>query len=437
MRVSARLLSVLAVGCALRGANPDEAIVTAMRSAAGINDVRVLRRIGVDTDLDLVLAAGFSGPTASGSSPRAWQWWGKDTPLGLFLQRREQAGMVYRLAIDKGLPDMDCSARLERVTSAEVVLSCTPEKGRFGPMRKFVYDSRAKTLVKQFDYSPYQMARIFVSGERAILVGSNYRELVALEYDPARTPAFRVLRGGEKAAWEARLTTTAGTVGLEMRREIYIQPEPSGEIRFGRGRRFAMKDGLITQKAARGAMDYPLPQSSYDEFARARPERVRDGYRRDGTTIEEKIGPWQVEGDRLWFGKTFYDGEGNTGVGGFGYFDSSEKKYKIYSPREIAGWSVAAILVEPDTIWLGLIGNGEYRDCAGGLMAFDRKTQQIERFDLPDVVASIARAGEHLVIATAFGPAVLDNGRLGRFFVDKTSDGRLYVAEAAASFASR
>jgi hypothetical protein len=164
---------------------------------------------------------------------------------------------------------------------------------------------------------------------------------------------------------------------------------------------------------------------------------VRDGYRRDGTTIEEKIGPWQVEGDRLWFGKTFYDGEGNTGVGGFGYFDSSEKKYKIYSPREIAGWSVAAILVEPDTIWLGLIGNGEYRDCAGGLMAFDRKTQQIERFDLPDVVASIARAGEHLVIATAFGPAVLDNGRLGRFFVDKTSDGRLYVAEAAASFASR
>jgi hypothetical protein len=40
--------------------------------------------------------------------------------------------------------------------------------------------------------------------------------------------------------------------------------------------------------------------------------------------------------------------------------------------------------------------------------------------------------GEHLLIATEFGPAVLDGGRVRRFFVDETSDGRLYVEEATA-----
>ena len=114
-----------------------------------------------------------------------------------------------------------------------------------------------------------------------------------------------------------------------------------------------------------------------------------------------------------------------------------EKKYQIYSPAEIAGWSVSAILVEPDTIWLALGNNGEYGTTAGGMLAFHRTTQQIERFDLPDVTQSIARVGEHLLMATQFGPAVLDSGRVQRYFVDETSDGRPYVTEAVAGGSAR
>ena len=58
------------------------------------------------------------------------------------------------------------------------------------------------------------------------------------------------------------------------------------------------------------------------------------------------------------------------------------------------------------------------------------------KFDLPDIVQSIARVGDHLLIATEFGPAVIDDGRVRRFFVDRTSDGRLYVAEAATDASS-
>jgi hypothetical protein len=423
---------VFAVACVVRGADPDAAIVTAMHSAAGVDHVQVLRRTRVDADMDLVIATGSLRTPPVTYGQQRW-YWGEETPLGVFLQRPERPDMVYRLAVDKGQRDIDCSARLERVTSTEVVISCTPEKGRFGPMRKFVYDSRAKALVKQFDYSPYEMARIFASGERAVLVGTNYQELAAVEYDPARTPAFRILRGAEETAWTRRVPTTTGTVGLEMRREIYIGPESFEEVRFGGGRGFTlMKGGLVTEKTARGAIRFPLPQSTYDEFAKARPGRVRDGYRRPGTIIDERIGPSQIEGDRLWFGKTFYDGEGNTGIGGFGYFDAVEKKYRIYSPPEIAGWSVSAILAEPDTIWLGIADNGEYGTSAGGMLAFNRRTQQIRKFELPDVAQGIARVGEHLVLATQSGPAVLDSEGVRRFFVDETSNGRLYVAEATA-----
>jgi len=104
--------------------------------------------------------------------------------------------------------------------------------------------------------------------------------------------------------------TGTGTTGLEMRREIYIEPGPLPATHFGSGHRFGLTKAkgevpLITERTGHGSVQYALPQSTYDEFASARPGRVRDGYRRSGTTIDEHIGPWQIEGDRLWFGKTF------------------------------------------------------------------------------------------------------------------------------------
>jgi hypothetical protein len=436
MRLRARLWIGFAVACVMCGADPDQAIVTAMSSATSVGHVQVLRRAEVNPELDLVIAVGSLRRPPATYIQQRWEW-SEETSLGLFLQSRDRPDVVYRVAVEKGPKDIDCAGRLERATATEVVISCTPEKGRFGPIRKFVYDSRAKALVKQLDYAPYEMARIFVSGERAVFIGTDDERLIAVEYDPARAPAFRVLKGAEEAQWTKRVPTSTGTVGLEMRREVYIDPRPFEDIHFGRGARFGLAKGegetlLISERTGRGGARYLLPQSTYDDFASARPGRVSDGYGRAGTTIGEHIGPWQIDGERLWFGKTFYDGEGNTGVGGFGYFDSVEKKFRIYAPAEIAGWSVSAILVEPETVWLALASNGEYGTSAGGMIVFDRRTQQIEKFDVPDVATSIARVGEHLVLATAFGPAVLDQGQVRRYFVDETSDGRPYIAEAVA-----
>ena len=37
----------------------------------------------------------------------------------------------------------------------------------------------------------------------------------------------------------------------------------------------------------------------------------------------------ETEGDRLWFGTTYYAGEGQTGVGGFGYFDAVAGAFRL------------------------------------------------------------------------------------------------------------
>jgi hypothetical protein len=358
-------------------------------------------------------------------------WWGPKSKLGLFLQRRTDAGLLYKIVVDNGQDD--CYARVERATATDVVLSCTPEKGGPGLNRKFVYDIRAKALVKRVEYDPFAMRRIFVSAEKAVLVGADHRRLIVVEYDPGREPSFRLLAGAEAEPWMRRAPFTTGTVGAgaEQRSEIYVQPREFKPVHFGPEGRFTFPDSKQALLVVdRNGEEFQLPQSTYGEFRVARPERVKDGYSREATAIEEIIGPWQIADGTLWFAKTFYDGEGTSGVGGFGFFDSQARKYRVYSPAEVRNWSATAMLVESDSVWLALAINGEGWVNAGGVVRFNRATQKVDRFGLREIVWEIARVSDRLVMATQFGAAVFDGEKLRRFFIDETTDGRLRVAEA-------
>jgi hypothetical protein len=176
--------------------------------------------------------------------------------------------------------------------------------------------------------------------------------------------------------------------------------------------------------------NYDLRQSTYDDFARARGRRVKDGYVRDGTVIEEKIGPAQSEGDKFWLGKTFYDGEGNSWVGGFGYFDASNRQYHLYAPPEIADYSVSAILVEPDAVWMGIFRSGEWGGSPAGVLRYDRNTQAVRKYELPDAVYGLMESGSRILAPTSSGIAVIDGDRVSRYFVDRTANGKLRIAEA-------
>jgi hypothetical protein len=167
-----------------------------------------------------------------------------------------------------------------------------------------------------------------------------------------------------------------------------------------------------------------MPSSSYDDFAAARPKRVEDGYHREGTGVGEAFGPYQRVGSRIWFGKTFYDGEGTTGVGGFGYFDIPTSTYKFLRIKEMAPWSVSAVLVEDRYAWIGLVGHPEGADYSGGLLRYDLQTGGVKKYPVEEVVLRIMRQGSKVYLATQSGVSVIEQDRLvTRFVVEPDGEG--------------
>jgi hypothetical protein len=181
---------------------------------------------------------------------------------------------------------------------------------------------------------------------------------------------------------------------------------------------FGVRSHGIEETLASGQTKfYPLPQSSYDEYSRLRSEQARINSITAGTyQRQEVIGPHQVEGDQIWFGNNYYDGEGDTGVGAFGYFDTSTRQYTLFSPPEVANYEVSAILVERDSVWLGLDQFVEdISTVPGGLARWDRNTHATYFYPLEFAITKIQREGDSLRLETRYGHALFRDGKTRRF----------------------
>lgn len=386
--------------------------------------------------MDLVIALGTPANRPLDHAQKEWFWWEETRKLGLFLQERRRPEQVYKLAIVPGFSD--CAARIERATSTDTVISCEAEKSARQPHRKFIYDIRAKALVHQLSYDPFYIARLFPHESGAVFVACDSKRLTAVEFQPGRESPFRVLNGPEAESWIRRVTVEKGTIGADRQLFLYVKDAAFHPPAFGRSGAFTLRPAsrqegselIVAEGRGPRERTYPLPQSTYDTFAAARPQRVKDGYVRGGTTIAEHIGPWQIEGGKLWFGKNFYDGEGHSGVGGFGYFDSAQRRFHMFSPPEVAPWSVTAIDVGPSDIWMALVYQAEWSGNSGGLLRFDRASETLQRIPLRDIGTKFLRIGDRILLATQFGVALIDNDNVTRYFIDQMSDGRLRVAMA-------
>jgi hypothetical protein len=66
----------------------------------------------------------------------------------------------------------------------------------------------------------------------------------------------------------------------------------------------------------------------------------------------------------------------------------------------------------------------------GCIRDYDRKTQAVHKYELPDVVYGLTVSGNRTLASTSSGIAVIDGGKVSRDFVDRTTDGRLRIAES-------
>jgi hypothetical protein len=187
---------------------------------------------------------------------------------------------------------------------------------------------------------------------------------------------------------------------------------------------FGMRShGVIERLASNRTKFYPLPQSTVAEFLKLRSNEsairmstpvTPANYRR-----EEVIGGYQLEGDKIWFGKSFYDGEGCRGVGAFGYFDTATRKYALFSPPEVVSYQVSTILVQPDTVWLGLDQFVEdISTVPGGLLRWNRATQKVQKYPLEFVIQNIQAEDDSLRLKTRAGYALFHDGEVHRFLAN-------------------
>jgi hypothetical protein len=105
---------------------------------------------------------------------------------------------------------------------------------------------------------------------------------------------------------------------------------------------FRLRSHGIHERTPSVAKFYPVPQSDVEMYRRLRPEHLKSSLPPVLTAREyqhqEVIGPYQMEGERIWFGNQYYDSEGQHGVGAFGYFDMQTRRYELFRPKEIARW---------------------------------------------------------------------------------------------------
>jgi hypothetical protein len=181
-------------------------------------------------------------------------------------------------------------------------------------------------------------------------------------------------------------------------------------------------DQVSLPKALQGVV---VPQTTTSEYVNARPDMVR---RISGVPhIEERIGAAQAVGDRVWFGKTFYDGEGFSGVGSLGYLDATKGTFTFLGIPELRPWSVSALLAQDQIVWAGLVSRPEGADHSGGLLRHDLQTSKTRIYPVEDLITSLHESGDSLIIGTANGIYVLRGGRLVRHRVLPDARGRFLL----------
>ena len=201
-------------------------------------------------------------------------------------------------------------------------------------------------------------------------------------------------------------------------------------VTFGPGNRFQLElreddfgmrsHGIVETLGANQTEFYPLPQSTAEKYIRLRPEDLRiNPFTPDRYERQEVIGPYQIEDGRIWFGNSYYDGEGMRGVGAFGYFDTATRRYTLFSPPDVARYEISAILVEPDRVWIALDQFGEDISISpSGLVRWNRMTHETHKYPLEFGINGIRVEGDSLRLKTRDGYALFRDGNVRRFLAN-------------------
>ncbi len=131
----------------------------------------------------------------------------------------------------------------------------------------------------------------------------------------------------------------------------------------------------------------------------------------EAEAIAQDVSAWIEHNGAIWFGISFYAGEGTDGVGGIGQYDPKTGQTVIRRPKALLESSINHIVHDGQRLWLGTTG---YYECVGeppdhGLMRYEWDADQIETFEGQDdgpcgfVVHDLLLEKKYLWAATDLG----------------------------------
>lgn len=192
------------------------------------------------------------------------------------------------------------------------------------------------------------------------------------------------------------------------------------------GYKAAVAPGGVAIFPPSGSPEFALMENfSRDLYRKWRPQLAAEEEKRSYPyELENGIGGWDVDGNRLVFGTDFYDAEGITGIGAIGYFDFASRRYQFEFLPELAEWSTKSLVVDGDVYWMGLVYRREGDEMSGGLLRYNKKTKAVKIFDVPRQIGCLVKHGRYLLIGTSEGLYILENERLTRVQGSVDVDGK-------------
>lgn len=334
--------------------------------------------------------------------------------VGLFLVSRSDPSLAYEIVVDATFCAR-CADELivDSASLGSVIIHGVGDYGMSSPRRKYAYDARSKRLLYQTDLGG-GLPFLALENGQPVFWGQVWpgRE----RRDPAGTVAFT------PEASDFRQVDSAYRAPVYPQDQSLLSLAPDGScVLMEKFESFTER--LVRCEGSQGAEIFEAPRATPARFEVERPKALTYGGGLEPENFNETIGPYQLDGNLLWFGLTFYDGEGSRGVGGFGNFDVSTKRFEMNYPPEFADWSVAALLVEPEAIWFSLSRRPEGAEYSGGLVRWERATGRLQRWPDAPLITGITRVGQRLYMATNEGVAVLEDDELTRYLLDVDQNG--------------
>lgn len=174
---------------------------------------------------------------------------------------------------------------------------------------------------------------------------------------------------------------------------------------------------------------YPLPQLGISDLRRWRANLISQNpnipFR-----IRLDIGPFQRVGNRIWFGTSFYDGEGITGIGGLGTFDLRTRGFNVDYCSVMAPYSTSSIAIGQGEVWLGLYHCGEGTSSSGGIARYQFASKSWTRYEVPEIANAIYPADGRIYAGTTEGILVLGAGGLTRICFEPSEAGEFQAVLA-------